>query len=251
MFRLWVSTIASWFERGSDDAVADSTTQIRTAIDLAMARDQDLRNQAARLIARKIVLGSHLGRAAEELGRSQQMARAAFRAARDAETAGPDEDSAGWAEAARGLALRSRAIEEEVARSVAEYQSAVTATDRALDALAENARRVGELATGPNRDAVAGTGYAAEIDLAVRELSTSIEDRSSDLEGIRQMIEKRKARAAADGQIEELSLDAALRKARETANMSAPGDGAGPEALGDGPGVQRREAKPHHSKRNR
>lgn len=231
MFRRWISTLRSWLGSEPGEVATDSKTEIRVVIDDALMRDQELRNEAAKLIARKIVLGSHLGRAAEELGRSEEMARAATEGAREALASGSGENAAKWAEAARRLAVRSRSMEEELTRSLEDYESALVEADRAREALAANTARARALGSEPGEGPMASGEQLAEIDMAVQVMSTSIDDQAPDLDRIQQMIETKRARGRTEAHNDGLTLDVALRTSDETANMNGPGAGAEPDDL--------------------
>ena len=78
MFKKWWNYIKAWVSGKSEDAM-DPEIQLQMAIDGAKKQDQQLRSQAARVVAHRMELEGKLETAADEVGESREMAKQALR----------------------------------------------------------------------------------------------------------------------------------------------------------------------------
>ena len=76
MRRLW-EYIKSWF-RIRTEAIKDPEVELEQAITAARKRDQELRNQAARVIAHRTRLEQEIEQAAEDSAEAKEMAKQAL-----------------------------------------------------------------------------------------------------------------------------------------------------------------------------
>ena len=77
MFRRIWNYIKQWF-RGTAERVMDPEVEIEMAITEARKRDQELRNQAAKVIAHRTQLEQKLEQSADSVGETREMAKQAL-----------------------------------------------------------------------------------------------------------------------------------------------------------------------------
>ena len=155
MLKRWIAYIKSWFKTTSEQ-VMDPEIEIQAAIDEAKRRDQDLRNQAAKVIAHKTQLNSQIERAAGTAGEAKEMAKQALLKAEEAKAAGDEAAVAKWTQAAQSLAMKLQASENNLSSLKDQYESAVAQADKAKEAVQSNALKVQELFTMWGASGVSG-----------------------------------------------------------------------------------------------
>lgn len=221
MLKRWWNYIKSWFKSTSEDMM-DPEIEIQSAIDEAKRRDQDLRNQAAKVIAHKTQLESQIERAAENVGEAKEMAKQALLKADEAKSAG---DSAGmekWTQAAQSLAMKLQASENNLESLKAQFGTAVTQADQAKEAVQANAMKVQEL--GAKRMEMLGSLEQAKmqetVNNAVQSMSGTIDDAFPSLDSVEDKIEQRKAEAMAKAELHEATPEGAEAELRKAVNMA-------------------------------
>lgn len=221
MLQRWIAYIRSWFEKTSED-VMDPEIEIRASIDEARRRDQDLRNQAAKVIAHKTQLNSQIEKAAESVGEAREMAKQALVKADEAKGAGDDGGVTKWTQAAQSLAMKLQAAENNLTSLKGQYETAVTQADQAKEAVQANAMRVQELSA--RRLEMLGSLEQAKmqeaVNNAVQSMSTSIVDEGPNLDAVDRKIEQRKAEAMAKAELHEVTPEGAEDELRKAVNMA-------------------------------
>jgi phage shock protein A len=221
MFQRWISYIKSWFKSTSEQ-IMDPEIEIQSTIDEAKARDQDLRNQAAKVIAHKTQLNAQIEKAAESVGEAREMAKQALLKAEEAKASGDDAGVAKWTQAAQSLAMKLQASENNLASLKAQYETAVTQAEQAKEAVQTNAMKVQELSA--RRLEMLGTLEQAKmqeaVNNAVETMSTSIADEGPNLDAIETKIEQRKAEAMAKAELHESTPEGAEDELRKAVNMA-------------------------------
>jgi phage shock protein A len=221
MLRRWIAYIKSWFKTTSEQ-VMDPEIEIQSAIDEAKKRDQDLRNQAAKVIAHKTQLNSQIERAADSAGEAREMAKQALLKAEDAKSAGDQAAVTKWSQAAQSLAMKLQASENNLESLKGQYETAVTQADQAKDAVQANAMKVQELSA--RRLEMLGSLEQAKmqeaVNNAVQSMSTSIADEGPNLDTIENKIEQRKAEAMAKAELHEATPEGAEDELRRAVNMT-------------------------------
>jgi phage shock protein A len=221
MFRRWIAYIKSWFKSTSEEMM-DPEIEIQSAIDEAKARDQDLRNQAAKVIAHKTQLNSQIERAAEDVGEAKEMAKQALVKADEAKTAGDTAAVTKWTQAAQSLAMKLQASENNLESLKGQYGSAVTQAEQAKEAVQTNAMKVQELSA--KRLEMLGSLEQAKmqeaVNAAVETMSTSIADEGPNLDAVEDKIEQRKAEAMAKAELHEATPEGAEQELKKAVNMA-------------------------------
>lgn len=221
MLRRWMAYIRSWFKSASDD-VMDPEIEIQASIDEARRRDQDLRNQAAKVIAHKTQLNSQIENAAEDVGEAREMAKQALVKADEAKKAGDQAAVDKWTHAAQSLAMKLQAAENNLASLRGQYETAVAQAEQAKEAVQTNAMKVQELSA--KRLEMLGSLEQAKmqeaVNNAVESMSTSIADEGPNLEAVESKIEQRKAEAMAKAELHEATPEGAEQELRKAVNVA-------------------------------
>lgn len=221
MIEKWIAYIKSWFKSTSEQMM-DPEIEIQASIDEAKSRDQDLRNQAAKVIAHKTQLNSQIERAAETAGEAKEMAKQALLKAEEAKAAGDEAAVTKWTQAAQSLAMKLQASENSLTSLKDQYETAVSQADQAKEAVQSNAMKVQEL--NARRLEMLGSLEQAKmqeaVNNAVQSMSTSITDEGPNLDGIEDKIERRRAEAMANAELHEATPEGAEDELRKAVNMT-------------------------------
>jgi phage shock protein A len=221
MIKRWWNYIKSWFKAASEDMM-DPAIELESAIDEAKRRDQDLRNQAAKVIAHKTQLDSQIERAAGSVGEAKEMAKQALLKADEAKTAGDTAGEQKWTQAAQSLAMKLQASENNLESLKTQFSTAVAQADQAKEAVQANAMKVQEL--GAKRMEMLGSLEQAKmqetVNNAVQAMSGTIDDAFPNLDAVEDKIERRKAEAMARAELHEVTPEGAESELRKAVNMA-------------------------------
>ena len=218
--RLW-GYIKTVF-RVKTEAAMDPEIEIEQAIHEAKKRDQDLRNQAAKVVAHRVQLESKIENAADDVGESRELTKQALLKAQESTTGGDTAGADKWTKAATGLAMKLQASENNLNSLKAQYESAVDQSDDAKKAVQQNAMRLQEL--GAKRMELVGDLQQAKmqetVNEAVEAISATMDDDQVSLSKVEEKIEKRKAEAMAKAELREATPDGAESELREAVSMA-------------------------------
>ena len=218
--RLW-GYIKTLF-RVKTEAAMDPEIEIEQAIQEARKRDQELRNQAAKVVAHRVQLESKIERAADDVGEARELAKQALLRAKDSGEKGDTAAADKWTRAAQGLAMRLQASENNLASLKQQYETSVGQADDAKKAVQQNAMRLQELAA--KRMEMVGSLQQARmqesVNKAVEAISSSVSDDSVSLEKVEDNIEQRKAEAMAKAELREATPEGAELELREAISMT-------------------------------
>jgi len=218
--RLW-GYIKTLF-RVKTEAAMDPEIEIEQAIHEAKERDQDLRNQAAKVVAHRVQLESKIERAADDVGEARELAKQALLKAQESTTGGDTAGADKWTKAATGLAMKLQASENNLNSLKKQYESAVLQSDDAKKATQQNAMRLQELAA--KRMEMLGDLQQAKmqesVNAAVEAISSTMDDEAVSLEKVEDKIEQRKAMAMAKAELRESTPDGAEMELREAVSMA-------------------------------
>ena len=218
--RLW-GYIKTLF-RVKTEAAMDPEIEIEQAIQEAKKRDQDLRNQAAKVVAHRTQLESKIEKAADDVGEARELAKQALLKAQESTTCGDAAAADKWTKAAQGLAMKLQASENNLTSLKSQYESAVDQADDAKKAVQQNAMRLQELAA--KRMELVGDLQQAKMQESVNEaieaISATMDDEQVSLSKVEEKIEKRKAEAMAKAELREATPDGAEIELREAVSMA-------------------------------
>jgi phage shock protein A len=222
MLKRLIAYFKSWVNSTSE-SMMDPEIEIQSAIDEAKSRDQDLRNQAAKVIAHKTQLESQIERAASDVGEAKEMAKQALVRADEAQKAGDDAGVTKWTQAAQSLAMKLQASENNLNSLKDQFETAVTQAEKAKEAVQTNAMKVQELSA--KRLEMLGTLEQAKmqeaVNNAVESMSTSVTDDGPNLDAVEDKIEMRKAEAMAKAELHEATPEGAEAELRKAVNVTA------------------------------
>jgi phage shock protein A len=218
--RLW-GYIKTLFKRTAESAM-DPEIEIEQAIDEARKRDQELRNQAAKVVAHRTQLESKIGRAADDVGDAREMAKQAIVKAEESKTAGDVAGQAKWTQTAQSLAMRLQAGENNLTTLKTQYETASTQAEQAKTAVQQNAMRVSELAA--KRMEMLGSLQAAKmqesVNSAVEAMSNTMDYEAPSLDRIEDKIEARKAEAMAKAELHEVTPEGSEMELKEAISVA-------------------------------
>jgi phage shock protein A len=201
----------------------DPEIEIQSAIDEARRRDQELRNQAAKVIAHKTQLQSQIDRSASDVGEAREMAKQALLKADEAKKSGDQAAVTKWTQAAQSLAMKLQATENNIESLKEQYLIAIGQADAAKEAVQTNAMNLQELSA--RRMEMLGELEQAKmqetVNRAVESMSSGVTDEQPSLDEVERKIEQRKAEAMARAELREATPEGAEAELRREVNMNA------------------------------
>jgi phage shock protein A len=218
--RLW-GYIKQLF-RSKTEAAMDPEIEIEQAITEARKRDQELRNQAAKVVAHRVQLESKIGRAADDAGEARELAKQALMKAKEASDKGDAEGAEKWNRSAQGLAMKLQAADNNLESLKQQYETATEQAEKAKTAVQQNALRVQELTA--KRMEMLGELQQAKmqesVNKAVDAMSATFDDEAVSLEKVEDKIEQRKAEAMAKAELREATPEGAEAELREAVSLT-------------------------------
>ena len=208
--------------RTTAESAMDPEIEIEQAITDARRRDQDLRNQAAKIIAHRTQLEQKIEQAATQVGEGRETAKQALLRADQAKTEGDEEGVRRWTQAAQSLALKLQASESNLEGLKGQYEVAINQADDAKAAVQSNAMRLQELAA--KRMQLVGQLEQAKmqesVNSAVESISTSMEMDSPSLAKVEDKINQRLAEAKAQTELREATPEGAEAELKESISLA-------------------------------
>ncbi len=218
--RLW-GYIKALF-RTKTEAMMDPEIEIEQAIQEARKRDQELRNQAAKVVAHRTQLESQIERAADNVGEAREMAKQALLKAQESSNAGDAAATDKWTKTAQSLAMKLQASENNLNGLKGQYETAQTQADSAKRAVQQNAMRLQELAA--KRMELVGALQQAKmqesVNKAIESMSANMDTEAVSLDKVEEKIEKRKAEAMARAELREATPEGAEAELREAVSLA-------------------------------
>lgn len=218
--RLW-GYVRTLLRMGAERAM-DPEVEIEQAIQEARRRDQELRNQAARVIAHRTQLEAKIEKTADTVGEVRELAKQALVRAEEARKAGDQQGIDKWERAAQGLALKLQAAESTLEGLKEQYEVAIDQAEDAKRSVEQNAMRLQELAA--KRMELVGRLEQARMQEAVNEaveaVSASLEAEVPTLDRVERKIEERLASAQARSELREATPEGAEAELREAVTLS-------------------------------
>ena len=218
--RLW-GYITTLFKGGAERMMKPEV-EIEQAINEAKKRDQELRNQAAKVVAHRTQLESKMENAADDVGEAREMAKQAILKAEEAKASGDAAGQEKWTKAAQAIAMKLQASENNLSTLKSQYENASAQADKAKQAVQQNAMRVSELAA--KRMELLGSLEAAKMQESVNEAVDAMSNMSDyeavSLDKVEEKIEKRKAEAMAKAELREATPEGSEMELKEAINMA-------------------------------
>ena len=220
MKRLW-GYIKQLFKSTAEKAM-DPEIELEQAISEARKRDQELRNQAAKVVAHRVQLESKIEDAADNVGSARELAKKALLKAEEARAAGNVEEAEKWTRSAQSLAMRLQASESNLDSLKKQYETAMEQAEKAKQAVSQNALRLQELAA--KRLELLGALQQAKmqesVNKAVNAMSETLDDEVPSLARVEEKIEKRKSEAMAHAELREATPEGSEMELREAVSLA-------------------------------
>ena len=218
--RLW-GYVTTLFKGGAEKMMKPEV-EIEQAINEARKRDQELRNQAAKVVAHRTQLESKMENAADDVGEAREMAKQAILKAEEAKATGDAAGQEKWTKAAPSIAMKLQAAENNLSTLKTQYENASVQADKAKQAVQQNAMRVSELAA--KRMELLGSLEAAKMQEQVNEAVDAMSNMSDyeavSLDRVEDKIERRKAEAMAKAELREATPEGSEMELKEAINMA-------------------------------
>ncbi len=221
MFRRIWNYLRQLFRSAAERAM-DPAIEIEQAITEARRRDQELRNQAAKVIAHRTQIEQKIEGAAKDVGEAREMAKQALLRAEAAKNSGDTAGMERWTQAAQSLALRLQAAESNLTGLKEQYEIAITQAEAAKTTVQQNAMRLQELAA--KRMQLVGQLEQARmqeaVNSAVESISASMEMDAPSLERVEEKIQTRLAEAKARTELRQATPEGAEAELKEAISLA-------------------------------
>jgi phage shock protein A len=218
--RIW-NYLKTLFGIAAENAM-DPAVEIEQAINEAQRRDQDLRIQAAKVIAHRTQIEAKIEDTAADVGEAREIAKQALLKAEAAKNAGDTAAQTKWTTGAQSIALRLQAAESNLSSLKGQYEIAITQADAAKNTVTQNAMRLQELAA--KRMQLVGQLEQARmqesVNRAVESISASMETNAPSLEKVEEKIQKRLSEAQAHAELREATPAGAESELREAVSIA-------------------------------
>jgi phage shock protein A len=146
VLRRWWNYIKTWFGVKSKEAM-DPKIEIEAAIDEARKNDQNLRNEAAKVIAHRTRVADEIQDLAEQVAESKELARQALLKSDSALQAGNAVDAEKWNKAAQSIAMKLTAAQNNLDSMQQQLLTADQQAEQAKAAVQNNAMRLEEISS--------------------------------------------------------------------------------------------------------
>lgn len=221
MFKRILAYIKALFTTTAENAM-DPKIELEAAINEAKKKDQDLRNQAAKVIAHRTQLESQIDKAASTAGEAREMAKQGILKAEAAKNAGDDAGVEKWTQAAQAIAMKLQASENNLSSLKEQYGVAQSQAEKAKDAVQRNSMSLQGLSA--KRMELLGQLEQAKmqeaVNKAVQSMSVSIADDGPSLDQVEAKIERRKAEAMASAELHEATPEGAESELKAAINVA-------------------------------
>jgi len=218
--RIW-GYIKALFRSKAEDMM-DPEIEIEQAIQEARKKDQQLRNQAAQVVAHRTQLESQIERSADDVGEARELAKQALMKAQEATNAGDAAAAEKWTRTAQSLAMKLQASENNLSALKGQYETAQAQADEAKQAVSQNAMRMQELTA--KRMELLGSLQQAKMQEKVNEameaMSATFDTDAVSLDKVEEKIESRKAQAMAKAELREATPEGAEAELREAVSLA-------------------------------
>jgi phage shock protein A len=196
--------IKAWFAKKSEE-IKDPEIEIEQAIQEARRRDQQLRNQAAQVIAHRMNVAAELEEASTEMAEARELAKQALLRADAAAKAGNAAEAEKWNTTASQIAMKMQASQNTVNMLTEQLKTADVQAQKAKEAVKQNANAVQELAA--RRMQLLGQLEAAKmqesVNKAMESLTATVGTDAPSLEEVEDKIQARMAQATAKAELTE------------------------------------------------
>jgi phage shock protein A len=217
VFRKWWNYIKAWFGKKSDE-VMDPEIEIEMAITDARKKDQQLRNQAALVIAHRTQLAAEVEDAAGDTAEAKELTKQALLKADAATKTGNTGEADRWNQAASALAMKLQASQSTMDTLHKQLESANEQAEAAKKAVQTNAASMQELAA--KRMELLGQLQAAKMQEKVNDAMASMTATAGieapSLDEVEDKIQARMAHASARAELGAATPEGAMAELKQS-----------------------------------
>jgi len=202
VLRRWWNYIKTWFGVKSKEAM-DPQIEIEAAINEARKNDQNLRNEAAKVIAHRTRVADEVEEMAQEVGEAKELARQALLKSDAAMKAGNAADGEKWNAAAQSIAMRLQASQKNLDSMQQQLTVADQQAEHAKQAVHDNAMRLEEI-TAKRMEMLGQLEQAKmqeSVNKAMASIDASVGGEAPSLKEIEDKIQDRMAEAMAQTEL--------------------------------------------------
>ena len=222
MLRRWWNYIKTWFGVKSKEAM-DPKIEIEAAIDEARKNDQNLRNEAAKVIAHRTRVADEIQDLAEQVAESKELARQALLKSDAALQAGNAVDAEKWNKAAQSIAMKLTAAQNNLDSMQQQLLTADQQAEQAKAAVQNNAMRLEEISS--KRLEMLGQVEQAKmqesVNKAMASMNATVGGDAPSLQEIEDKIRDRMAEAKAKTELTSVTPEGAIAELEREVDLAS------------------------------
>jgi phage shock protein A len=222
VLRRWWNYIKTWFGVKSKEAM-DPQIEIEAAINEARENDQNLRNEAAKVIAHRTRVADEVEEMAKEVGEAKELARQALLKSDGAMKAGNTADGEKWNAAAQSIAMRLQASQKNLDSMQQQLTIADQQAEQAKQAVHDNAMRLEEI-TAKRMDMLGQLEQAKmqeSVNKAMAAIDASVGGEAPSLKEIEDKIQDRVAEAMAKTELTAETPEGAMAELEREVDLAS------------------------------
>jgi phage shock protein A len=222
VLRRWWNYIKTWFGVKSKEAM-DPKIEIEAAINDARKNDQNLRNEAAKVIAHRTRVADEVEDLAEQVGESKELARQALLKSDAALQAGNAVDAEKWNKAAQSIAMKLTAAQNNLDSMQQQLLTADQQAEQAKAAVQNNAMRLEEISS--KRMEMLGQLEQAKmqesVNKAMASINATVGGDAPSLQEIEDKIQDRMAEAKAKTELTAVTPEGAMAELEREVDLAS------------------------------
>jgi phage shock protein A len=222
VLRRWWNYIKTWFGVKSKEAM-DPQIEIEAAINEARKNDQNLRNEAAKVIAHRTRVADEVEEMAKEVGEAKELARQALLKSDAAMKAGNTDDGEKWNAAAQSIAMRLQASQKNLDSMQQQLTVADQQAEQAKQAVHDNAMRLEEI-TAKRMEMLGQLEQAKmqeSVNKAMASIDASVGGEAPSLKEIEDKIQDRMAEAMAKTELTAETPEGAMAELEREVDLAS------------------------------
>lgn len=217
--RLW-NYLKTWFGVKTEQ-MKDPEIELQQAMNEFRSRDQELRSNAASVLAHRARVADELEDATKEAAQAKELAKQALMKADAATKAGNAEEAARWTQAAQTVAMNLQAANSTTVTLTEQLNTADAQAARAREAVSMNASQLSELAAKQTelRGKLKSAQMQESLNKTMEQLNASVGGDAPSLKEIENKIEARAAQAVAEADIAKATPQGAIAELKQAVNL--------------------------------
>jgi len=218
--------IKAWF-RGKSEKVKDPEVELDQAIYEAQKRDQELRRQAAQVIANRTQVQMQLERESVKVAESRELAKQALLKADAAGKSGKPDEVTKWNQAAQTVAMQMQASDSSVQTLTQQLQISTQQAEAAKKAVQTNAANLQEMTARRMQlmTQLQAAKMQEKVNAAMAAMTQTVDDDAPTFDEIEKKIQARAALAGANAELTAATPEGAVAELKAS-NMHMKADAA-------------------------